>query len=149
MPAPQTLLASAMAGGHIRRYGDMSVVALPNMGFVTNHQDLHQAQAWGRGKIGSAAAHKDRTRLIERFETLIGRVGSGCATRGGHKALGALVKIMKQSGMDLDSWMIPKLVLDDVFPPRVPEVFTIRTPPAKGVREGADEGSPGAMGGDS
>ena len=113
----QDLFTSAMAGGTIRRYGDMTIIAMPSMGIVTTHQNLQQAQSWGRGKLGSAAPHKDRMRFIERFETMIGRVGSGCATRGSNKAVGALVTIMKQSGMDLESWMIPKAVMDELYPP--------------------------------
>jgi len=132
MAASQDLFTSAMSGGNIRRYGEMVVVAMPNMGMVTSHQELRNAQAWARGKLAGGPVHKDRARFVERFETVIGRVGSGCATRGGNKALGALIVIMKQSGMNLDAWMIPRWLMDEVFPPRVVN------PPKKVVDTAAD-----------
>lgn len=128
MAQPKDLFTAAMFGGNIRRYGDMVVLALPSMGLVTTQQDMQQAQCWGRSKISSGILHKDRTSLIERIETVIARMNSGCTTRGSNKTIAGLVKIMKSSGMDLDSWVIPKAVLDELFPRKGPPAQPKRAP---------------------
>lgn len=116
--APKDLFTAAMYAGSVRRYGDMVVLAMPSMGIVTTQQDMQQAQSWARCKPSSGIVNKDRIRLLERFETVIARQNSGCSTRGPSKTISGLVKIMASTGMVLDAWSIPKLVMDELYPAR-------------------------------
>jgi len=119
MAAPKDLYTAALWGGSVRRYGDMVQLTMPGIGVVTTQQDMQQATSWARSKMASGAINKDRMLLMDRFETLIARQYSGCATRGGNRTIAGLAKIMASTGMDLQSWSIPKVVMDELFPPRI------------------------------
>ncbi len=119
MAAPKDLYTAALWGGSVRRYGDMVQLTMPGIGVVTTQQDMQQATSWARSKMASGAINKDRMQLMDRLETLIARQYSGCSTRGGNRTIAGLAKIMASTGMDLESWSIPKAVMDELFPPRV------------------------------
>ena len=95
-------------GGRVTRAGDLAVVYMQAASFATTAQDFQQAQQWARSKPGHEIPHKDRQAFIARFETIIGRNGSGIATKGSNKVLSRVVKAMEQMGMTVDDWMIPK-----------------------------------------
>jgi hypothetical protein len=103
------------AGGRVTRAGDLAVVYLQGCAFATTAVDFQQAQQWARSKPGHELPHKDRQAFIARFETIIGRNGSGIATKGGNKVLSRLVKGMEQMGLTVDDWMIPpNLDVDEI-----------------------------------
>lgn len=102
-------------GGRVTRAGDLAVVYMQSGAFASTVQDFQQAQQWARSKPGHEIAHKDRQAFIARFETIIGRNGSGIATKGGNKVLSRIVKAMEQMGLTVDDWMIPdNLDIDEI-----------------------------------
>lgn len=103
------------AGGRVTRAGDMAVVYMQGAAFATSAQEFQQAQQWARSKPGHDIPHRDRQAFIARFETIIGRNGSGIATKGGNKVLSRIVKAMEQMGLTVDDWMIPpNLDMDEI-----------------------------------
>ena len=118
----KTLLDSALNGGRTSRNGDLVVVTLPAQAFVTTAQEFMQAQQWARSKQSNGIPHRDRTAFIERFETVIGRNGSGIATRGNPKALQRMVHSMEQLGIPLDDWMVPRALDEEGMQPRKKKV---------------------------
>ena len=103
-----TIYASAFAsGGGTSRYGDFVVVRLANCAFITTPMDLQQVSTWARGRITSGTSQRDRTIFVERFETIIGRIGSAVATRGSRGVLSRIVKSMKANALMVGEWSIP------------------------------------------
>jgi len=103
-----TVYASAFAsGGGTSRYGDFVVVRLANCAFITTPMDLQQVSTWARGRITSGTSQRDRTIFVERFETIIGRIGSAVATRGSRGVLSRIVKSMKANALMVGEWSIP------------------------------------------
>ena len=94
-------------GGRVTRAGDLAVVYMQGSAFATTAVDFQAAQQWARSKPGHELPHKDRQVFIARFETIIGRNGSGIATKGSNKVLQRVVKAMEQMGLTVDDWMIP------------------------------------------
>lgn len=109
-----TIHASALNGARTSRYGDAVMVVMENIAFMTTAQDYQMAVQWGRSKQTLGNVHKDRMAFAGRFETIIGRSGSGCATKGSNKVLGIIVKTMEQNGMDLKEWMLPPNLFEDM-----------------------------------
>lgn len=102
------LLVSAFSGGgRSSRFADFVVVTLPGFAFVTTSQEFLQVQNWARSRASLGNAHRDRSVLVDRLETVLARSGGGVATRGARSALSRLVAGMTQSGMQMDSWAIP------------------------------------------
>lgn len=114
MSAPKDLLGSAMLGAHTSRYGDVVLVAMQGFAFMTLTIEFQQCQQWARSKQSTGAVQKDRMLLLGRIENLIGRVGSGATTKGNNKVLGMIAKVMKQNGMQLEDWSIPRPVIEEV-----------------------------------
>lgn len=94
-------------GGRVSRAGDLAVVYLQGCAFATTATDFQQAQQWARSKPGHELPHKDRQAFIARFDTIIGRNGSGIATKGSNKVLSRIAKAMEQMGLTVEDWMIP------------------------------------------
>ncbi len=65
-------------------------------------------QNWARGRTSCGNPSRDRTAFTDRFETILGRSGSGVATRGNRSVLSRIVKAMKASSILLEEWMIPR-----------------------------------------
>lgn len=95
-------------GGRVSRAGDLAVVYLQGCAFATTAVDFQQVQQWARSKPGHELPHKDRQAFIARFETIIGRNGSGIATKGSNKVLSRIAKAMEQMGLTVEDWMIPE-----------------------------------------
>lgn len=109
-----TLHASATNGARISRYGDAIMVVMESIAFMTTAQEYQMAMQWARSKQSLGNIHKDRVAFAGRFETLIGRSGGGCATKGSNKVLGLIVKTMEQNGMDIKEWMLPPNLFEDM-----------------------------------
>jgi hypothetical protein len=108
MAAASTIFASAFAsGGGTSRYGDFVVVRMQNTSFVTTPMELQQVSTWARGRMSSGMPQRDRTVFVERFETIIGRIGSAVATRGSRGVLSRIVKSMKANALMASEWNIP------------------------------------------
>jgi hypothetical protein len=124
------------AGGRVTRAGDLAVVYMQGCSFATTAADFQQAQQWARSKPGQELVHRDRQAFIARFETIIGRNGSGIATKGGNKVLSRIVKAMEQMGLTVDDWMIPaNLDVDEIEVKKKPkpedEVVAVDAPVEK------------------
>ena len=65
-------------------------------------------QNWARGRTSCGNPSRDRSAFIDRFETVLGRVSGGVATRGNRSVLARIVKAMKSSSMFLEEWMVPR-----------------------------------------
>ena len=103
-----TVYASAFgSGGGTSRYGDFVVVRMQNLSFITTPMELQQVSTWARGRITSGTSQRDRTVFVERFETIIGRIGSAITTRGSRGVLSRIVKGMKANALMIAEWSIP------------------------------------------
>lgn len=103
-----TILTSVFAqGGRTSRYGDFTIVKMQGASFITTPMEFMQMQNWARGRVSTGNPVKDRTTFVDRFETVLGRVGGGVASRGSKSALGKIVKAMKANAVFLEEWLIP------------------------------------------
>lgn len=128
-----SMMDNVLSGGRVSRAGDLAVVYLQACAFATTSQDYQQVQQWARSKTGSDVPNRDKAAFIARFETIIGRNGSGIATKGSNKVLAKMVKAMEQMGLTPEDWMIPpnldadeievkkKAKPDDTAPDATPE----------------------------
>lgn len=115
MTAALTLLAGATDGGCRRaRYGDFVIVTLQSAAFAVTAQDLQIAENWARSRTSLGNAHRDRTAFIDRFETILGRVGAGIASKGSIPVLARIVKGMTANGVQLSEWSIPHNINESV-----------------------------------
>jgi hypothetical protein len=110
-----SIFASAFAaGGGSSSYGDFVVVRMQNQSFITTPMELQQASAWARGRVSRGVAHRDRTAFIERFETIIGHLGSAVATKGSRGVLSRILKSMKANALTPAEWNLPHDINDSV-----------------------------------
>lgn len=104
-----TVFTSVFAGGGgTSRYGEFIVVKMSNCAFITTPMEFQQMSSWARGRMSCGTPHRDRTSFVERFETILGRSGSGIASKGNRAVLSRIVKAMKASSMFLEEWSIPR-----------------------------------------
>lgn len=104
-----TILTSVFEhGGRTNRYGDFTVVHMHGASFITTPMEFMQMQSWARSRTSSGNTSRDRTTFVERFETVLGRMGSGIATKGSKLILGRLVKSMKASSVMVEEWSVPR-----------------------------------------
>jgi hypothetical protein len=104
-----TVLTSVHAhGGRTMRYGEFTVVHMHGCSFITTPMEYMQMQNWARGRTSTGNPARDRTSFVERFETVLGRVGGGVATRGNRSVLSRIVKAMKANSLFLEEWSVPR-----------------------------------------
>ena len=104
-----TILTSVQAqGGRTSRYGEFTMVFMHGGGFITTPMEYMQMQNWARGRISTGNPVRDRTAFVDRFETILGRVGSGIATKGSKAILLRIVKAMKANAVFLEEWSVPR-----------------------------------------
>lgn len=139
-----TILMSVLAhGGRTSRYGEFTIVHMHGCSFITTPMEFTQMQSWARARTSCGNPSRDRTTFVERFETVLGRVGGGVATRGNRSALARIVKAMKASSVFLEEWMVPR-DLDQSMEMKRPKGWT-PAPPAAAVAAapaGAGEAAP-------
>ena len=104
-----TVLTSVLAhGGRTSRYGEFTIVHMHNCSFITTPMEYMQMQNWARGRTSTGNPARDRTTFVERFETVLGRIGGGVATRGNRSVLSRIIKAMKANSMFLEEWSVPR-----------------------------------------
>jgi len=104
-----TILTSVQAhGGRTTRYGEFTMVHMHNCSFITTPMEYMQMQNWARARVSSGNPGRDRTTFVERFETVLGRSGSGVTTRGNRSILSRIVKAMKSSAVFIEDWSVPR-----------------------------------------
>ena len=104
-----TILTSVFAnGGRTARHGEFTIVTMHGCAFVTTPMEFHQHQNWARGRASTGNVTRDRTMFVDRFDTVIGRDGSGVASKGNPMALQRIVKAMKAAAMFMESWNVPR-----------------------------------------
>lgn len=104
-----TVLTSVLAhGGRTSRYGEFTVVHMHGCSFITTPMEYMQMQNWARGRTSTGNPSRDRTNFVERFETVLARVGGGVATRGNRSVLARIVKAMKANSLFLEEWSVPR-----------------------------------------
>ena len=104
-----TILTSVLAhGGRTGRYGEFTIVYMHGCTFITTPMEFMQQQNWARARTSTGNPARDRTAFVERFETVLGRSGSGIATRGNRSVLSRIVKAMKAASIYLEEWMVPR-----------------------------------------
>lgn len=123
-----TVYSSVFAiGGRTVRYGDFTMVYMQGGAFITTPMELTQMQNWARGRMSSGNAARDRTLFVERFETVLARMGCGLSTRGSRPLLARIVKSMIANAVSMEEWSIPHNVNESVeIKPRPPAAL----PPA-------------------
>lgn len=140
-----TVLMSVLAhGGRTNRYGEFTIVHMHGCSFITTPMEYMQMQNWARGRMSCGNPVRDRTAFVDRFETVLGRAGSGVATRGHPSALGRIVKAMKANSLFLEGWLVPHDLGNSVeikrkVTPAVAKVDPAAVPPA------ANEAAPPAV----
>jgi hypothetical protein len=123
-----TILHSVQAnGGRTSRYGEFTMVFMHNCGFITTPMEYMQMQNWARGRVSTGNPNRDRTLFIDRFETVLGRGGSGVATRGSKAGLLRIVKAMESTGILLEEWLIPRDLADGVEVKKKPAEAKVAT----------------------
>lgn len=109
MAAPATIFGACFAnGGRSSRYGEFTMVHMHGCSFITTPMEFTQVGNWARGRVSSGNAVRDRSTFIDRFETVLGRVGSGVASRGSKPQLLRIVKAMKANAVFLEEWNVPR-----------------------------------------
>jgi hypothetical protein len=105
---PATLLASVFAGGgRASRYGDFTIVTLHGCCFATTPGEFQQQQGWALAHASSGDTARDCAVFLDRFDTVIGREGSGIASKGSRMALHRIIKAMKASAVFMEGWDVP------------------------------------------
>jgi hypothetical protein len=105
---PATLLTSVFAGGgRASRYGDFTIVTLHGCCFATTPGEFQQQQGWARTRSSSGDAARDCAVFVDRFDTVIGRDGSGIASKGSRMALHRIIKAMKAAAVFMEGWDVP------------------------------------------
>jgi hypothetical protein len=118
-----TILSSVFAhGGRASRYGDFTIVIMHACSFVTTPMEFQANQNWARARASTGNAVRDRTLFVDRFDTVIGREGSGVSNKGSAPALLRIVKAMKASAVFMEGWNVPRNLEGGV---------EIKKPPAK------------------
>lgn len=102
------------SGGGASRYGDFVVVRLQNGAFITTPMEFQHVSAWARGRVSNGNAQRDRSVFIERFETIIGRIGSAISTRGSRPVLARLLKSMTAAALSPGDWSLPHDINESV-----------------------------------
>lgn len=95
-------------GGRTTRYGEFTVVFMQGCSFITTPMEFTQVGNWARGRVSSGNPNRDRTTFVERFETILGRLGSGVASKGSKASLLRIVKSMKANAVFLEEWNVPR-----------------------------------------
>ena len=109
MAVAATILSSVQAhGGRITRYGEFTMVHMHGASFITTPMEYMQMQNWARGRVSSGNPGRDRTTFVDKFETVLGRSGSGIATRGNRSILARIAKAMKSSAVFVEDWAVPR-----------------------------------------
>lgn len=118
-----TVFTSIFAGGGgTSRYGDFVIVRMQNASFIVTPMEMMQLTNWARARMTSGTPQRDRTSFIDRFEVIIGRIGSAISTRGSRPVLARLVKSMKANGLVIGEWNIPHDINDSVEIKKKPPV---------------------------
>lgn len=118
-----TVLMSVLAhGGRTTRYGDFIVVHMHGCSFITTPMEFQQAQMWARARMSSGTPTRDRSAFVDRFETILARIGGGIATKGNRAALARIVKSMTANALQLAEWSIPHNINESVEIARKPKV---------------------------
>lgn len=102
------------SGGGASRYGDFVMVRMQNCAFITTPMEFQTVSAWARGRMSNGNAQRDRTAFVERFETIIGRLGSAVSTRGSRGVLSRILKSMKANALIPGEWSLPHDINDSV-----------------------------------
>ena len=127
-----TILTSVLAnGGRTSRYGEFTMVFMHGGGFITTPMEYMQMQNWARGRVSTGNPVRDRTAFVDRFETVLGRIGSGIATKGSRAILSRIVKAMKANAVFLEEWSVPRN-LDETMEMKKPKAaapVVARLPP--------------------
>jgi hypothetical protein len=118
-----TVLSSVFAsGGRTARYGDYTVVYMQGSAFITTPMEFIQMQNWARARQTCGNAVRDRTLFVDRFETLLARIGCGLTSKGNRTLLSRIVKSMKANAMFLEEWSIPRNLDEGVEMKKKPDV---------------------------
>ena len=103
-----SILASVFANGcRICRYDDFAIVTVRGCSFATTPMEFDEQQDWARSCASTGDPTRDCALFLGRFETVIGRDGSGIATKGGAMAQLRIIKAMKASSVFMDGWDAP------------------------------------------
>ena len=124
-----TILTSVLAhGGRAARYGEFTIVTMHTGAFVTTPMEFFQHQNWARARVSTGNPSRDRTLFVDRFDTLIGREGSGVSTKGSPMALSRIVKAMKAAAIFMEGWAVPRNIDTSVEVKKPPPVKPLEAP---------------------
>ena len=110
-----TILSSVFAsGGRTARYGEYTAVYMHGCAFITTPMEFMQMQNWARGRASTGNPTRDRGMFVDRFETVLARMGCGLSSKGHRSILCRIVKSMKANAMFLEEWAIPRNLYESV-----------------------------------
>jgi hypothetical protein len=96
------------SGGRTTRYGEFTMVFMTGCSFITTPMEFTQVGNWARSRVSSGNPNRDRTTFVERFETILGRMGSGISSKGSKASLLRIVKSMKANAVFMEEWNVPR-----------------------------------------
>jgi hypothetical protein len=115
MPAKELSLFQSAAGKlRISRLGPLTMLVIDGQGLgLCLTGDFSPIEKWAKAKGQGPNATIDAAKLVEKVDVLVCRQGTTfAATRGSTKPLEAIVKAMRQAGMDLKEFSLPPELKD-------------------------------------
>lgn len=104
-----TILTSVFAnGGRVSRHDDFTIVTICGCSFATTPSEFDQHQGWARSRASSGDASRDCAMFLDRFDTVIGRDGSGIVSKGSPMALLRIIKAMRANAVFMEGWNVPR-----------------------------------------
>ncbi|MEK6806497.1 MAG: hypothetical protein AABY95_07595 [Pseudomonadota bacterium] len=111
MPRELTLFESATGSLRISKHGRlMQIVADGNGACVVMDTEYNVAAKWASSRASAGSPGNDRSKFLDQIATLIARPGSFVSTRGSDKPLEDIVRLMLNSGFDINDWGMPPSV---------------------------------------
>ena len=109
-----SLFQSAAGKLRISRLGPLTMLVIDGQGLgLCMTGDFSPVEKWAKSRPQGPNATIDSGKIIEKIDVLVCRQGTTfAATRGSTKPLEAIVKAMRQAGMDLKEFSLPPELKD-------------------------------------
>ncbi|MGQ0586713.1 MAG: hypothetical protein ACT4PK_05885 [Gammaproteobacteria bacterium] len=105
-----TVLASVFNGGRVSRHSEFIIITLRGSSFATTPAEFERHQDWARTRASTGDAARDCAMFLARFDTVIGRDGSGIPSKGSAMAVLRIIKAMRANAVFMEGWNVPYVV---------------------------------------
>ena len=109
-----SLFQSAAGKLRVSRLGPLTILIIDGQGLgICLTGDFSPVEKWAKSRPQGPNATIDSAKVMEKVDVLVCRQGTTfAATRGSTKPLEAIVKAMRQAGMDLKEFSLPPELKD-------------------------------------